>query len=371
VLVAVTTSIARLPPRSHSPFVVSLRLVQRLDASDVRRLVDAVTEIGSLSHDLPFPPETLELFGTLIPADTIGYCELDRVERRLLRYIGISDDGETVAGDTDEAPDAATFWRLEPQHPLCVYVRSGGVGAMRISDRVTRRELHGLEIYKDYFRPCHVEHELAVALPARVGQTRTFLFDRESRDFSERDRLLLDLLRPHLIRRYASWAMQRRAAAGLAEIAESGASPAVLILDRAGRIAFAQASVRRLLRDYGGDGLVREWAADRHQVESLVLEGRAGQLTVSVAVREASGQLVLLLRELRREPSVTQRLTPRERVVLELAGEGKSNAEIGRLLWVQLSTVRKHLENAYPKLNVRNRTEAAAVLRRDAARSDA
>lgn len=344
--------------------------VQRLDASDVRRFVDAVTEVGSLSDDLPFPPETLELFGTLIPADGVGYCELDRVERRELLLVGRD-------CDTGESPGEATFWRFEPQHPLCAYMRSGGIDAMRISDLLTQREFHRLEIYTEWFRPLSVEHELEVGLPARAGRSKTFLFDRESGDFTDRDRLVLDLLRPHLIRRYATWTLQRRAASGLAEIAESGASPEVLILDRAGRIAFAQRSVRRLLGEYFGDRdrayapiAVREWAADRNSTDDLIIERSEGQLVVSIAMRDPSGQIVLLLQERPRGPSLARRLTPRERVVLDLAGEGKSNAEIGRLLWVQPSTVRKHLEHAYPKLNVHNRTEATEVLRRDAARRD-
>jgi hypothetical protein len=35
-------------------------------------------------------------------------------------------------------------------------------------------------------------------LPARGGAARGFVFDRSRRDFTERDRLVLDLLRPHI-----------------------------------------------------------------------------------------------------------------------------------------------------------------------------
>jgi DNA-binding CsgD family transcriptional regulator len=55
-------------------------------------------------------------------------------------------------------------------------------------------------------------------------------------------------------------------------------------------------------------------------------------------------------------------LTPREREILELVAEGRTNAEVARVLWVSPVTVRKHLENTYDKLGVHTRTGAVAAL---------
>jgi DNA-binding CsgD family transcriptional regulator len=55
-------------------------------------------------------------------------------------------------------------------------------------------------------------------------------------------------------------------------------------------------------------------------------------------------------------------LTPREREVMHCVREGLSNTEIARILVVELSTVRKHLEHVYAKLGVRSRTAALAKL---------
>jgi DNA-binding CsgD family transcriptional regulator len=64
----------------------------------------------------------------------------------------------------------------------------------------------------------------------------------------------------------------------------------------------------------------------------------------------------LLLEERREEVQ----LTAREREVLAWVAQGKTNAEIARLLWLAPSTVRKHLENVYAKLGVGTRTAAVA-----------
>ena len=55
------------------------------------------------------------------------------------------------------------------------------------------------------------------------------------------------------------------------------------------------------------------------------------------------------------------RLTPRERVVLARASAGQTNPVIAQSLFVSPGTVRKHLEHIYDKLEVRTRTEAAAI----------
>jgi DNA-binding CsgD family transcriptional regulator len=56
-----------------------------------------------------------------------------------------------------------------------------------------------------------------------------------------------------------------------------------------------------------------------------------------------------------------RRLTPRERVVLARAAAGETNTVIAQALFVSPGTVRKHLEHIYDKLEVRTRTEAAAL----------
>jgi DNA-binding NarL/FixJ family response regulator len=52
-------------------------------------------------------------------------------------------------------------------------------------------------------------------------------------------------------------------------------------------------------------------------------------------------------------------LTRRELDVLRHVAEGRSNAEVGRILWVTEQTVKFHLSNIYRKLGVLNRTEAS------------
>jgi two-component system NarL family response regulator len=54
----------------------------------------------------------------------------------------------------------------------------------------------------------------------------------------------------------------------------------------------------------------------------------------------------------------TTELTARELSVLALLAKGKSNKEIGLSLYISETTVKSHLRNIFPKLNVISRTEA-------------
>jgi two-component system NarL family response regulator len=57
-------------------------------------------------------------------------------------------------------------------------------------------------------------------------------------------------------------------------------------------------------------------------------------------------------------------LTRREREILDLVAKGDSNVEIAESLYISPGTVRIHLQRAYKKLGVRNRTAALARIRR-------
>ncbi|HDR9116104.1 TPA: response regulator transcription factor, partial [Burkholderia territorii] len=59
-----------------------------------------------------------------------------------------------------------------------------------------------------------------------------------------------------------------------------------------------------------------------------------------------------------------ERLTPRQRDVLRLLAEGKSNKQICRVLNVAEGTIKNHLYALFRQIGVSNRTEAALWLAR-------
>jgi DNA-binding NarL/FixJ family response regulator len=82
----------------------------------------------------------------------------------------------------------------------------------------------------------------------------------------------------------------------------------------------------------------------------------------------AEGQLAvpreLLLDLLTASPTTNLALlSHRQKEVLMLVGEGLSNADVAKRLYLSESTVKQHLRRAYKVLGVRNRTQAVRFLR--------
>lgn len=106
---------------------------------------------------------------------------------------------------------------------------------------------------------------------------------------------------------------------------------------------------------------VRAAGGDHAEARSLAAQARP------VAERLGAVRLLAACDELAGEPAVAGQvaLTAREREILGLVAQGRSNGEIGRQLFISTKTVSVHVSNILGKLGAAGRTEAAAIARRD------
>jgi hypothetical protein len=105
-------------------------------------------------------------------------------------------------------------------------------GDLPPSDFYSARQRHNTGMYCDYARPLGIEHHLKLCLPAGPavaagrGRIMKLMFFRGSgADFSERDRALLALLRPHLHQAYLDAERRRSATPRLTPPAVGTAAP--------------------------------------------------------------------------------------------------------------------------------------------------
>lgn len=342
--------------------------VATLQSADLQATLAFVREAEAVTGPDPFPTALLDRLRELVPSDTVGYCEQDRIDGHQLYYEGCARDREAAAARPPLDPERL-MWLLVNQSPIVIrHERTGDFSPSKLSDFLTRRQLRRLEIHRDFFRLVGIEHRLVVGLPAPLTHTKCFLFDRGgSRDFDERDRLVLDVLRPHLVACYAA-ARDRRLAAALTR-GDDG-SGALVVLAPSGRIDFADSAAEELLGRYFDDaaaGRLPDEIACWLSFRSRRFDGGGSLPPPDVpltVVRDGSRLVVrrvghlLLLRE------EDARLTRREREIVRLLAEGRTNDQIAAALWIAPSTVRKHLENVYAKLGVQTRTAAVARMQR-------
>ena len=320
----------------------------RLQRSDLEAVLGFVHESNDLATvEEPFPAETLARFADLVACDDVGVYEVDRVRRRDLALDGRQDD---------------RWWEIAHQHPICNYLEeTGDFRALKISDFLTRAQLHSLELYDEYLRPFGLEYEIMLPLPSPPWHERGFAFVRRRRDFSNRDREVLDTLSPHLVRVIRGVELRARLDAALAALDNGEADQGIVLFDASGHIDHATPLARQLFAKYFpavGVSLpppVLDWLAQGRN--SLSRPRGAHRIIV-----DRVGQSLLVREEPLADARIA-RLTPREQQVLAWLAEGKTNREIAQILVASPGTVRKHLEHIYAKLGVHTRTAAVACTR--------
>jgi DNA-binding NarL/FixJ family response regulator len=335
------------------------RTVPALPESDASALLEVVTALDRLDDPMPFPPRFLSLLARLMGTDGASFCMLDRRNERLVHASAWCDGDEFVEGPSNETEHP--YWRLRHSHPVCSYRERTGdyTTAHAVSEFASQRAFRRTAIWDEVYRYEGVNYWLDIGLPPQEGVTRVFIFVHERRDFRDRERLLLQLLEPHLERRARDVELRATAVEALAAIAEAGDQPHDVVLATArGAIEFGSPRSRDLLRRYLG--VVNGAVPEAIQNGTTVVPGAAGRLTIR-AVR--AGDLVVLL--LAEEDARTERLTLRQREVLAGVAAGLTDAEIAERLGVARATVGKHLEAIYERLDVHNRTSAAALFRPD------
>jgi DNA-binding CsgD family transcriptional regulator len=94
-------------------------------------------------------------------------------------------------------------------------VNGGEQTALKISDFLTQTQLRGSEIYTRVYRPWGFRHNLSASVNSRLGTAAGVGLCNGKKEFTERDRLVMNLIRPHFdqAHRNAKLATSRLAAA--------------------------------------------------------------------------------------------------------------------------------------------------------------
>jgi DNA-binding CsgD family transcriptional regulator len=320
--------------------------MEALRQTDLRAALDFLETIGG-ARDLDEFAETLvSRLGDAIPADVVAYNE---VNPSLRRAFFVSDfDVEA------DLPGATTILE-EHMHdnPLVVYSAATRDGSARKwSDFVTQRRMHATSLWDGLFRPFEIERQMVALLPSPPPLLVGVVLNRCGRDFSERDRALLNLLRPHLANGYRN--AQARTVLSALQGAAGDRREAVVVVGTLGEPLAVAPRADRLLAAFGDGAGQRlperllEWSRRTRARKPLPAERLlASREDLTVEARFVAPS-VIALRALERE-------------VLVLVAEGRTNKEIALRLDVLPATVKKHLERIYDKLGVRTRTAAAAA----------
>ena len=162
-----------------------------LGTADFTAMLDLLGATHETAGSEQFSRVLLEKLLSLVRCDTISYNE-----------IGLRDGSTHVTFEpflvpTPESEEA--FARLVPEHPLVSdFVRTGDPRPRLLSEFVSQRQLHRLDLYHEVFRPLETEYQLAFSVAVEDRTLIGLALNRHRSDFSPRDLAVVARLQPHL-----------------------------------------------------------------------------------------------------------------------------------------------------------------------------
>jgi DNA-binding CsgD family transcriptional regulator len=324
--------------------------------NDLTALLGFLEEAGSAAGTEPFTPHLIDRLTEVMVCEYARYKEIDFERRVEIAHVPCSAELDALGDDPVEVTDAD--WNAVPFDPCYRATFSEPAGIFIASDLAARSAVssEASERWQAEFERWDLRDRMWIQIegPSWAG----IVFDTCDRSFGDRDRELARLLQPHLGEIWRNASVRRRLGAALSAL-EHDQGTGVLLLDGAGRVEYASGPAQRILTDHfemPPRALFDDIADRRGDVdERLLLAG--DDPTIVVEASEDGSALLLSER-----PAGVAALTSRERDVMRGVEDGLSNTEIARKLWIQPTTVRKHLEHIFDKLGVRSRTAALSKL---------
>jgi DNA-binding CsgD family transcriptional regulator/GAF domain-containing protein len=261
-------------------------------------VLDAVGELYELCDLASFPERAVAVAARVVRADVTAYNEI-RVSTGEVT-VCIDPPGSLVFPDSLEI-----FSSLVGEHPLITYhERTRDGTALRIADFMSQRELRATALYQDFYRHVGVDQQLAFTLPSAPSVVIGIAMSRLGVPFSERDKSLANLMRPHFARAFAN-------AQTFTRLSEAAAAIGSDVPDLIGR-----------------------------------LEARPGADDIAPVLGK------------RPEPLGASLLTDRQTQIVALVAEGLTDKEIAGQLGTSVRTVQKHLQHVYRRLGATTRAGA-------------
>lgn len=350
-----------------------------LNSEDASLIVDAVYETYRADSVEEFPRLAMHQAGRLVPNDLASFNDVDPLAQTITAVFEPA-DWPLFEGAFD------VFGRLQGEHPVINhYMTTGDGSAWKISDFSTNDDFREGALYREFYARVGIDYQIAIGLPSVFPRVIGLALNRapDRGDFGERDRTLLNLLRPHLSQAYEHVLMRERlvkhsstlarllaardehavllddplfdvTGSGLALLAEHfGAPQRREVLPTAVRLWVEQqrASLAPTAGVVAAPPQALTSASATHRLVVRFVPGRGGPDAIVAAERT-----MVTAADIERIG-----LSARESEVVYLLSLGATNANIAERLHIAPGTVKKHLDNIYRKLGVTGRVQAVSL----------
>ncbi|MDZ7961971.1 MAG: helix-turn-helix transcriptional regulator [Aulosira sp. DedQUE10] len=352
--------------------------MEALTQKDFQRILNFVQGLYSTASLQNLSTYICTAISNLVQADITGYYTLDFMQPEFLS--GVLFPAFPVQ------PEIMNQHFHEHPHQA-YYLKTYDCQAHTISDFLSEKQLHQREgLYQKFLRPMNMEEQITVVFPcANSTIVDGLALFRSQRSFTERDRLILNLLLPHFMQARQTKQMFSQIHQENKQLHNSLNAAGTIVISDNGDVFIMTHKAENYLQqyfscNYSGQSLpehLQQWVKYQRSLHNdnssvpkphlpMKIEQDGKQLVVRFIADPINNQHLLILEE-QKSPSLTIEsleylgLSKREAEVLFWVAMGKENSAIAKILGVSTVTIRKHLEHTYQKLNVKTRSAAVVT----------
>jgi DNA-binding CsgD family transcriptional regulator len=354
------------------------RKMETLKWSDQRKIAEFVRGLYGLNSVQVIAQQVVQGMDALIGCNSPWVVHTDR------RIESLNVWAENVGADLFRL--ASTAWALRHEHPGIRYHHIHRGRAVAIADLVPLRQWKKAGIYNEVFSKLGMQEQLAASFPFAFPDMAGVILNRTRRTFTQRDRIVLDILRFHISEACKTAKMHAAIPSPeLVDMLESLVGGNIIILDTTGTVQFCSDIAQDCLKAFFPkekpfNGVlpltVETWV--RREIAAFGTDKLAVRLPQPLNVLRGDRSLNIRLAStrnrtvhflvLRSEDPISELkklsalgLGSRATEVLYWLAKGKTNGEIGIILGARPRTIEKHVEGILGKLGVENRVAAALV----------
>ena len=314
----------------------------------------------------------LEVINELVPADSVALNMAPVKTPYALSAITLPESHAT-----DE--QVALLGRYAHQSPFGTYYLATMDSNWKMAtDFMPLEDFHNTDLHRLALGPLGINHQMFGMLGV-LGETGyAVAINRTHREFTERDRSVLNVVHPHLVTSFFNAAVHSQAKDSLKElhVAMEAAPGAFGYFNRDRRVAWMQPKAEAWLQEFfAGEAtnenipssirhLLDKSVAEADAPQQLECDGAEDRLIVCLGSSTLGGWVMRLDRKSKTTPPHFRplpQLTERKNEILKWMVEGKRNEEIAIILNLSKRTVEGHVYEILQELGVENR--ATAIVR--------
>ncbi|MBI3755987.1 MAG: hypothetical protein HY265_07495 [Deltaproteobacteria bacterium] len=191
-----------------------------LPHKDIQILMNCIGDIYSDMNPDGWHSRLLSVISRAIPSNHITYNKINPIEQKFVYF-----ERPCVYVSPKDIPICEKYMHEHPlvkvlypaltkSHPFEKnikdrlrrhrpdYIRHPEGRALKISDLLTDNQFRRTGLYHEFFRKYDTDYQICLPLSYLPDTVEGVSFNRDGKDFTERDRLMLNLLGPHIIQAY-------------------------------------------------------------------------------------------------------------------------------------------------------------------------